>query len=58
VGAGAKALDANDYLIWDTKTGMLSYDADGTGRGAPIPIAKVELTGTVAPSASDILIIL
>jgi len=56
VGAGAKALDANDYLIWDTKTGLLSYDADGSGRGTSIPVAKVELTGTAAPSASDILI--
>jgi len=57
VGAGAKALDANDYLIWDTKTGMLSYDADGSGRGAPIPIAKVELTGTAAPAFGDFLVL-
>jgi len=58
VGAGAKALDANDYLIYDTTSDLLHYDADGSGRGTPIPIAKVLLTGTVAPSASDILIVL
>ena len=58
VGAGAKALDANDYLIYDTTSDLLHYDADGSGRGTPIPIAKVELTGAVAPSASDILIVL
>jgi Ca2+-binding RTX toxin-like protein len=57
-GATAKASDANDYLIYDTGTDMLYYDADGSGRGTPIPIAKVELTGAVAPSASDILIVL
>ena len=58
VGPAAKALDANDYVIWNTSTGTLSYDADGSGPGAAIPFAKVELTGTVAPSASDILIVL
>jgi hypothetical protein len=58
VGAGAKALDANDYLTWDTSTGTLSYDADGSGPRAAISFAKVELTGMLAPSANDILIVL
>jgi Ca2+-binding RTX toxin-like protein len=57
-GPGAKALDRNDYLIWDTTAGTLSYDADGSGRGMPIPLAKIELIGALAPSASDFLVVL
>ena len=55
---GAKAEDRNDYLIWDTTAGTLSYDADGSGRGMPIPFAKIELIGALAPSASDFLVVL
>jgi Ca2+-binding RTX toxin-like protein len=60
VGAGTTAVakDKDDYLIYDTTSDLLCYDADGSGRGTPIPIAKVELIGTVAPSASDFLIVL
>jgi hypothetical protein len=57
-GPGAKALDRNDYLIWDTTAGTLSYDVDGSGGGMPIPFAKIELIGALAPSASDILVVL
>jgi Ca2+-binding RTX toxin-like protein len=58
VGAGttAKAADSNDYLIYDTGTDMLYYDADGNGAGAPVAFVKVELTGTAAPAFGDILI--
>ena len=57
-GPGAKALDRNDYLIWDTTAGTLSYDADGSGHGMPTPFAKIELIGALAPSANDILVVL
>lgn len=30
---GTKAQDANDFLIYDQKTGHLYYDADGNGAG-------------------------
>jgi len=47
-GAKAKALDANDFLLYDTKTGTLSYDADGSGAGKAIKIA----TSPTNPSSS------
>jgi len=42
VGAGAtgKASDVNDYLIYDTTSDLLSYDAGGSGRGTPIPLRR------------------
>jgi Ca2+-binding RTX toxin-like protein len=41
-GAGAKANDNNDFLIYDKTTGNLSYDADGNGSGASVVIAKLQ----------------
>ncbi len=40
-GPGARALDANDYIIYDKNTGFLSYDADGSGAGAAVVFAKL-----------------
>jgi Ca2+-binding RTX toxin-like protein len=56
-GATAKAGDTNDYLIYDTKTGLLHYDADGNGRGASVAFAKVELTGIGAVAFGDFLVV-
>jgi Ca2+-binding RTX toxin-like protein len=45
------AMDANDYLIYNSITGALYYDADGNGTGvAPLQIASlgVGLTLTYA----------
>ena len=41
-GAGAKANDNNDFLVYDKTTGNLSYDADGSGSGAAVVIAKLQ----------------
>jgi Ca2+-binding RTX toxin-like protein len=49
---GTKALDANDYLIFNPTTHTLSYDADGSGAGKAV--AFVVLTGVTAISADDI----
>ena len=53
--AGAtSAHDATDRVIYDTATGTLWYDADGTGAGAAIAIAQ--LSGHPDLAFSDILI--
>lgn len=38
---GTKAKDKNDYVIYNDKTGVLSYDADGSGKGKAIEIAQL-----------------
>ncbi|SEP63509.1 beta strand repeat-containing protein [Nitrosomonas ureae] len=54
-GPGAVALDSNDFLIYNTTNGNLSYDADGNGAGAPVAFAI--LTGAPALTAADFVII-
>jgi len=36
---GAKAKDKNDYVIYDSKKGVLIYDADGSGKGKAVEFA-------------------
>ncbi|EIM26581.1 M10 family metallopeptidase C-terminal domain-containing protein [Microvirga lotononidis] len=38
---GNKAKDKNDYLIYDSKKGVLYYDADGSGKGKAVEIATL-----------------
>lgn len=40
---GTKALDSNDYLIFNPVNGVLSYDSDGSGKAKAL--AFVTLTG-------------
>ena len=39
--AGEEAHDRSDRVIYDKKTGILSYDADGIGSRAAVEIAKL-----------------
>lgn len=54
-GAGAIALDSNDFLVYNTTDGSLYYDADGSGAGARVEI--VSLTGIPALTAADFVIV-
>lgn len=35
-----RARDRDDYIVYNRKTGVLSYDADGSGRGRAVEIAQ------------------
>lgn len=49
------AQDADDFILFDSTTGALYYDADGNGAGKAIKF--VQLTGIVDLSAADILLL-
>lgn len=55
VNSTGTAQDANDYLIYNTTTKTLSYDADGNGSGAKVDIAV--LTGVSTVSVSDFVVV-
>jgi Ca2+-binding RTX toxin-like protein len=38
---GSKAQDKDDYVLYNSKTGVLSYDADGSGKGKAVEIAQL-----------------
>lgn len=47
-GAGAVALDADDFLVFDSTSGALYYDADGNAAGAAVHIANVNVSSGLA----------
>ena len=49
--AGAAALDADDRILYDSVTGQIRYDADGTGAAASILFATV--TAGLALTSAD-----
>jgi Ca2+-binding RTX toxin-like protein len=50
-----KADDRNDYLLYDKKTGILSYDADGSGSKAAVEFAQ--LSKNLKLTCEDFMII-
>ena len=52
---GSKADDRNDFLVYNKTKGILSYDADGSGKRAAVEIAH--LSNKAKVTAADILII-
>jgi Ca2+-binding RTX toxin-like protein len=49
VGAGA-AIDSSDRVIYDIKTGILSFDIDGSGQAAAVHFAYVQAGLALKPS--------
>ena len=52
---GTKALEADDKLIYDQHSGILSYDADGSAAGAAIHVA--DLDNSAALHFKDFLLV-
>jgi len=52
---GAQAVDANDFIIYNSATGKLLYDIDGNGAGAMVQIATVGVG--LAMTNADIVVI-
>lgn len=52
--ASGVAHDADDRIIYDTDSGVLSYDADGSGQGAAVQFAQ--LSAHLNLSAADFMV--
>jgi serralysin len=52
---GAQAADANDYVVYNNKTGVLSYDLNGNAAGGAVPFAV--LKGLPVLTAADFLVV-
>jgi len=53
--AGTAAGDSNDRIVYDTASGRLWFDADGSGAGAAVLFAT--LTAGTSLTAGDFVII-
>jgi Ca2+-binding RTX toxin-like protein len=53
-GAGAKAVDNNDYFLFDTARAMLAFDPDGSGVRPSVDLVNLFGTGVSSLTANDI----
>lgn len=51
------AADANDFVLYNTATGTLSYDADGNAAGAAVQIATVGVSIHPALTFADFIVV-
>ena len=57
-GAGVNiARDANDYIIYNTRSGALYYDADGVGGSAAVQIALIGTSTHANLTVADLVVI-
>ena len=54
---GTQALDKYDRIIYNSSANKLYYDADGTGKIAPVQFAEVAVVGIDKLSAADFVLI-
>lgn len=48
------AADANDFVLYNTRTGALSYDADGSGAGRAVQFATLWDSARSHPTANEL----
>ncbi|NMG28528.1 calcium-binding protein [Aromatoleum evansii] len=53
--SGAVAVEADDFLLFDSTTGALYYDADANGAGGAVQVAQLNVGATL--TAEDVTII-
>ena len=51
------AADSDDYILYNTTSGLLSYDADGNGSGASVAFAVMGALVHPALTAADFVVI-
>lgn len=54
---GASAIDADDFIVYNSSNGILYYDSDGSGAGSAVEIALLGSTSHPQLQASDIHIV-
>jgi serralysin len=55
--AGASAIDANDFIIYNSSNGVLYYDGDGSGAGSAVEIAQLGSSSHPQLLAADIHVV-
>ena len=51
-----QAVDGDDRIVYDARTGQLSYDADGSGAGGPLVFARINLHLTELANADFVVV--